>query len=244
MKKLLVIVCLAASTAYAQPGYFIKPYIGVGIGGSRTNRFSVANNPLVLRESHKSILLCPAAGMMVGRHTRYWDLSVGLGYQESGYVQKFVTNEFVSLNVKYAERTRHLVLPVVADRRLQLGNGCILTAGLGVVASYNFSITVKSKINREGINSYQTERHSYPPSRFGNSRKIFTANALARVQLSWPLNKRTTLMAGPELQYMIPSMVRGSNGNIYQHNYTATINAGLYMAVGKTRKDRKPEESK
>ena len=226
MNKLIIILsCFCSTVSLGQNGFFLAPEIGAGITGTRTNLYTI--NPfLIYSVNPTKKIFSYTTGLLLGYGYKNWEISGGAYFLKSGYSERYSAGDFVGYNIKVTESDYHFAVPLILSYKFKFCSHFFLTAGAGAAFSYNCFATVKETDQIAGSNiASTTKKNLLHGSGFDEKYNRTSILGLVQAQIGYKLNDRLSVIAGPEVQYMLTSLLKNTNN--YQYNYTYTFNTGI-----------------
>lgn len=227
----LAALTLFSYNSYAQSQFYLRPYIGGGISNA-LNRTGVSlynlTNPIPVKQG----------GINIGYNRGHWRFEAGLSYLESGYTEKDIYFDYYyytyfSGNVSHQDaigtfnyRFTHLMIPVNAGYKINVGKKFNIVPMLGLGISYNtgskyWYVTGGKKLPKMDGN-------------YGMHYRKISAWASAHIALEYKISKVFSVNLDPQFNLMPTNME--PTGNLNERHYTATATAGICWWLNHKRK--------
>lgn len=237
MKRILFIaLCACSATSFAQTGFFIQPEIGVGISNTNWQFFSPNDNRGLKN------MFSDKFGIKAGYQNEKWEFTAGIGYLNTGYQMEShggfgpgVTQEYFShawpvpnIIGTYSMHDPHIVLPLEAGYKIHLNSKLVFMPSICITAMYNLPRHVVTKMylsdgDKESSQDFKTNCNEY--------------GLLGTVQFNfeYTLTHKIALIAGPDAQYMLTSVMKKPAFSIYapQYDHAFLMNIGLKYCFSK-----------
>jgi Outer membrane protein beta-barrel domain len=230
MKKIfLLVLSLSAGATFAQNGFFVQPEAGAGISNTVVKYpYDYTRYPwgVTWNTPAKNVSTFDVQ-ILAGYKFGHWTLTTGITFLKTGFRVDTVEagiGGFAAIWYRQDQYAYHLSVPLKIAYQCNIGSHFFIAPGIGAGVSYNYSIEIKkTALSSAFENSSGT--HTLTRTEFSNNDKRTSLWGTAQVQLGYKLNKRLNVIAGPEAQYMLTSILKDKNNN--QKNHAYTFNAGV-----------------
>ena len=227
-KTFLFALCFSAGTAFAQNGFFLQPEIGAGYTNAHAN-IPEARYPQEYYTTKSYFTYNFQLG--AGYHFNNWTISSGAGFLRSGYVGHYVSSiGVIQTDIKTTKYGYQVIVPITIAYQFNINKRFFITPGIGGAVSYNCS-------EKEIIKSKYwdvAEHKSITGHSFDSMYHRISMWGIVQARVGYKINNRLNIIAGPEVQYMLTSILKDKNG--YQRNYVYTFNAGIMWNLFNERK--------
>lgn len=223
MKYLLSIgtACLLMSASYAQKGFYIAPYAGAGTGNIFAS-YIIDDHNGHYTSRHTSGILSNSFRAGIGYRYKNWYFESGIQYMTSGYEMEdlvfVLTSDPVTgvTTIPGSERTRqmHIGIPLQTGYHIPLCRKLTLVPGVGILTNYMLGASSETRIDNV------TSKKNWAKESLDNYGR-FSVWGLASLQLEYKIDRRSSLIGGPGLQY------KPGNNNAY----TLQLNLGIRIGV-------------
>ncbi len=238
MKNLCLLFLTMFSVAgYGQTGLFVQPEIGAGISSAKIKSpTDIVTYPwgLTWQTPVKSIATY-SPKLLIGYEYNHWRFTTGIAYSKTGFtVDTAIAGlaGFAGLYFKETQYFYHVLLPLYASYTLNLGPKFFCDPGIGGELSYNYA----SKIEKTNYNTLEAQsiNRGLTNSEFNKYYNSVSCWGMAQVQFGYKASDRLSIIAGPEVEVMLASMLKDKNNNQKSTNYT--FNAGIKWQCSKIKK--------
>ena len=122
----------------------------------------------------------------------------------------------------------HFSVPLNVAYKIKLSRHFFISPGIGVSCSYNSSARER-ETDQSGTFVENSSNHELSATEFNDKYNRMSLWAGARVYGGYAVNRRLSVIAGPEVQYMVSSLLK--NTESYQRNIAGTFNAGVVLSI-------------
>ena len=226
MKKIIIflfIVFTQGYTASARNGFYLQPEVGIGFSSVKLQRAPFFNFRYY---SPPRNIITPRVALKFGYTKGYLSINTGIAYLKTGYKIDKVYNDFaISYYNNFKQNFYHIVIPVVASYSISIARNWRFVPGIGGAYSINLgshtSYTDFSGAKQNAAMDKNTFNTLYQQNNlWGIVQGVFARQ----------LNRRIKFTIGPEVMYMLSSMLKDNNNN-FQKNYSFTLNAGIMLNI-------------
>lgn len=216
-----ILFSLTTLKAFAGDGFFIHPYLGMGV----TDVTGVSN---FKQRNMFRPMPATAAGISIGRHFGNFRIDVGGGFLTTGYKHKQLsvsglTGLFVD-TVDITVRHTHILLPVMAGYTFLNGGSVTITPAIGMAPCYNAQSQSTWKYYSTGEET-KTVLSNQP----GNPFAEFSLIGIVSATVAYHLNEHLEITFTPTGYFTVTPMMQNSVSN--QHNYAIMGNLGLLISL-------------
>lgn len=240
MKKImLAILFLWSVTAFAQRGFFLCPEIGIGIANTKAqhppNTFGFPYG-LTWQQPTKNVFTYNPS-VLAGYQLEHWRITAGISFLKTGYKEDTTVGGGAGVSAFWFKETQyyyHLMIPIVFAYECHIGDHFSFTPGVGGAFTYNTSSVIRTDMyNLQWGDPYKN---------FKLTDDLFKSNynrtgywGIVQAQFGYKVNGRLNIVAGPEVQYMLTSILKDNSNS--QINYAYTFKAGIIWNVKRPAKD-------
>ena len=239
MKKLLIALLLGSSLpSFAQNGFYLTPEAGVGYTNAQvTPKRDYLNG---YGQNKTTGFVTYNARIGVGYQFNNWQLSSGVEFMRTGYSINFIGDywnvgyyggpERVHMNETRVDRTIALLLK--AGYQINMSKHLFITPVAGLAVAYNYSERINQQSNDLTFGGYDYKNdYLLEGAALHSNQNLLSLWGNAQLHVGYKVNNKLSIIAGPEVQYMLTSM---TNGNLpSQRNYCYSFNAGITWHLGK-----------
>jgi hypothetical protein len=209
----------------AQDGLYLQPQIGAG------SSVVTAHDNLKLGTYDRISLSSVSVYNLelgAGYHINHWEISSGIFFLQSGYFEHTVSGYMFQLDTKTTQYYNHVAVPLMISYRFRFGKRFSFAPGFGYEISSNYSDN--KTIDQDGYVIKQKLTGSVFASQYHET----SLWAIVRLGVGYHLNKRISIVAGPEYHDMLSSMLpAGYNAAAYQYSHILSLDAGIIWSFGK-----------
>jgi hypothetical protein len=226
---ILTILCLCSVASYAQNGFFLQPEIGIGISNANVvYPRDYINYPwgISWNAPLKNIFTYNPQ-ILIGYQFSHWSVVTGISFLKTGFIEDSAvagSGGASFFSYKETEYFYHFIVPVSISYKFSIGRRFFIVPGIGASFLYTYSSVEKTNNYYSFSGSTYTD-HTLTDNEFNNNYKHIGVVGTAQINFEYKLNERLNVVAGPEYQAMLSSMLTNTNNE--QKNYAYTFNAGI-----------------
>lgn len=226
MKKICpLLFFLLPFASWAQSGFFLQPEGGMGMTNAAVKMDDyIAYYKYDIQKPHSYFTY--TAGLGVGYMEDKWVVNSGIYYIRSGYISRFDEGDFVLEHVTQKNILYSIAVPVTVGYRLAMCRQFFLIPSIGAMASYNFSAWTHTTTN------FGSGDSRLNGSSFDKAYNSVSVWGVAQVLGGYSVTPRLSVIAGPQFQYMLTSVLKDAYNK--QHDYVCTFNFGVRWNLKKT----------
>ena len=237
MKQVIVVlICFGSLCAHAQTGLFLQSEVGAGTSTAKIKSpTDIATYPWGLTwQTRVKTIVAYSPKLLVGYQYHHWRLTTGIAFTKTGYTVDTAIGGLAGFAGLYFKETQffyHLQLPLYIGYTLNLGQHFFCDPEIGGGLSYNFA----SKIEKTNYNMLEAQslNRGLTQSEFSKFYNPVSYWGMGRVQFGYKASERLSIVAGPEVEVMLSSMLKDKANSQKSINYT--FNAGIIWHCNKTK---------
>ncbi len=239
MKKLIIALLLGSSlSSFAQNVFYLQPEAGLGYTNAQVTPKD--GNMNVYGQNKTTGFTTYNARIGVGYQFNNWQFSSGVDFLRTGYSINFIGEywligyyggpERVGMNETRVDHT--IALPVKAGYQINISKHLFITPVAGLAVAYNYSERNWQKSTQATFGGYDyTNDYVLKGTALHSIDNLLSLWGNAQLHMGYKVNDKLSVIAGPEVQFMLTSM---TNGNLpSQKNYCYSFNAGITWQLAK-----------
>ncbi len=239
MRQFLVgLLCLGSVTSFAQNGFYLQPESGLGFTDAQL-KTKFDNGKWTYGTDKPKGFSTYSGRNGIGYQFNNWQFSTGIDFMRTGYSLNYDryyywdlyigNNEPTLLHIKDTKVDYTIALPLKVGYQINCCKQFFVTPIAGIGIGYNYSERYRNDEN-DGLNVY-TRNHLLQGPDLGKYDNLLSLWGNAAVRLGYKVNSRLSVIAGPEVQYMLTSITNGDYPS--QKNYCYSFNAGITWKLTK-----------